>query len=113
MKQLVLALILLIAALSPTLAQSIGKTAQLNREETVALISKALTEVQSNFPSPAQSLSLEPAAVQKILKSATTQILNLRDELSDNNYIQVQSFSIDLPSGVSVQFSFPPEDRGE
>ena len=39
--------------------------------------------------------------------------MDLRDALSDNKYITIRTFSIDLPSGVSVQFDFPPEDRGE
>ena len=77
------------------------------------MVSKVLAEVQSNFPSPEQSLTLEPALVEKILKSATTQIMDLRDALSDNHFIQIQSFSINLPSGVLVNFAFPPEDRGE
>jgi hypothetical protein len=41
------------------------------------------------------------------------QIMNLRDSLTDNHFIQIQSFLINLPSGVSVNFAFPPEDRGE
>ena len=108
-----MSMMVLVAISAPAFAQSVGKTEALNREATVNLISKALAQVQSNFPSPAQALTLEPAVVEKILKAATAQIMDLRDALSDNHYIQVRWFSVDIPSGVTVQFSFPSKDRGE
>ena len=94
-------------------AQTPQSTEHLSRDETVSLVSTVLAEVQSNFPSPEQSLTLEPALVEKILKSATIQIMDLRDALADNHFIQIQSFTVNLPSGVSVEFTFPPDDRGE
>jgi hypothetical protein len=94
-------------------AQSLGRTEDLTRQQTVDLIAHILADVQANFPSPAQALSLEQAVVQRQLADSATKIMDLRDALSDNNHIMIRTFSIDLPSGVSVQFDFPPEDRGE
>jgi len=93
--------------------QSLGRTEVLTRQQTVDLIAHVLAEVQANFPSPAQAMSLEQTVVQQKLAISATKIMDLRDALSDNNYIMIRTFSIDLPSGVSVQFDFPPEDRGE
>ena len=104
---------LTISFVTDSAAQSLGRTGELSRQQTVDLIAHVLAEVQANFPSPDQALSLEPAVVQKQLAVSTTKIMDLRDALSDNNYIMIRTFSIDLPSGVSVQFDFPPEDRGE
>jgi hypothetical protein len=92
---------------------SAASTEHLSRNETVALVSRVLADVQSNFPSPEQSLTLEETLVEKILNSATIQVMDLRDSLADNHFIQIQSFAINLPSGVLVTFVFPPEDRGE
>ena len=89
---------LLFGAISLAQAQSLGRTEGLTREQTVDLIAHVLADVQSNFPSPAQALSLELTVVQKQLAMSTTMI---------------RTFSIDLPSGVTVEFDFPPEDRGE
>ena len=94
-------------------AQSLGRTEELTRQQTVDLIAHVLADVQANFPSPAQALSLEQAVVQRQLAVSASKIMDLRDALSDNNHIMIRTFSIDLPSGVSVQFDFPPEDRGE
>jgi hypothetical protein len=94
-------------------AQSLGRTGELTRQQTVDLIAHVLADVQSNFPSPNQAPTLEQRVVEQKLASSTTKIMDLRDALSDNNHIMVLTFSIDLPSGVSVQFDFPPEDRGE
>lgn len=113
MKKLLLVAVAGLMAVSGASAQSLGRTEELSREQTVQLIGHVLANVQSSFPSPAQALSLERAVVEQLLQSATSQIMDLRDALSDNNHIQIQSFSIDLPSGVSVEFVFPPEDRGE
>lgn len=99
--------------ISVAVAQAPESTQHLTRDDTVALVSRVLAEVQSNFPSPEQSLTLEPTVVEKILKSATIQIMDLRDALADNYFIQIHSFTVNLPSGVSVEFVFPPEDRGE
>lgn len=85
----------------------------LTRQQTVDLIAHVLAEVQANFPSPNQALSLEQAVVQTQLAISTTKIMDLRDALSDNKHIRILSFAIDLPSGVSVQFDFPAEDQGE
>jgi hypothetical protein len=92
---------------------SAASTEHLSRNETVALVSKVLADVQSNFPSPEQSLTLEETLVENILNSATIKVMNLRDSLADNHFIQIHSFAINLPSGVLVTFTFPPEDRGE
>lgn len=108
-----LAGVLLLGTMSPSAAQSLGRTAELTRQQTVDLIAHVLAEVQANFPSPNQALSLELSVVQKQLAISTTKIMDLRDALSDNHHIMIRTFSIDLPSGVSVQFDFPPEDRGE
>ena len=94
-------------------AQSLGRTEALNRQQTVDLIANVLADVQANFPSPTQALSLEQSVVRHQLAVSTTKIMDLRDALSDNHHITIRTFSIDLPSGVSVQFDFPPEDRGE
>ena len=109
----VLTLGLSIGSVSPSSAQSLGRTEQLTRQQTVDLIAHVLAEVQANFPSPDQALSLEQSVVQAKLAISATKIMDLRDALSDNNHIMIRTFSIDLPSGVSVQFDFPPEDRGE
>ncbi len=98
---------------SPTSAQLLGRTEGLTRQQTVDLIAHVLADVQANFPSPNQALSLEQAVVEKQLAISTTKIMDLRDALSDNTHIMIRTFSIDLPSGVSVQFDFPPKDRGE
>jgi hypothetical protein len=109
-----LALAILVTALqTPVAAQTLGRTEQLTREQTVELIGRVLADIQATFPSPAQALSLEKQIVEQIIHNATAQIMDLRDALSDNYHIQVLSFSIDLPSGISVRFGFPPEDRGE
>jgi len=108
-----LAGMLVLGTMSPGAAQSLGRTAELTRQQTVDLIAHVLAEVQANFPSPSQALSLERSVVQKQLAISTTKIMDLRDALSDNHHIMIRTFSIDLPSGVSVQFDFPPEDRGE
>ncbi len=94
-------------------AQSLGRTEGLTRQQTVDLIAHVLAEVQATFPSPTQALSLEQSVVQQKLAISATKIMDLRDALSDNYHIMIRTFSIDLPSGVSVQFDFPPEDRGE
>jgi hypothetical protein len=112
-RSFIVALLLLVGSATGAGAQGVVSTEHMTRDETVALVSQVLAEVQSNFPSPEQSLTLEPALVEKILKSATIQIMDLRDSLADNHFIQIQSFLINLPSGVSVEFVFPPEDRGE
>jgi hypothetical protein len=109
----ILLTILVLVSSSASSAQSLGRTEALTREQTVDLIGHVLAEVQSNFPSPAQALTLEQPVVEQMLKSATAKVMDLRDALSDNHFIQILSFSIELPSGVSVQFAFPPEDRGE
>lgn len=108
-----LAGILSLSAILPATAQSLGRTADLTRQQTVDLIAHVLAEVQANFPSPNQALSLEQRVVEQKLAISTTKIMDLRDALSDNNHIMIRTFAIDLPSGVSVQFDFPPEDRGE
>lgn len=108
-----LALLVALTLPGAAIAQPAPSTQHLTRDETVALVSQVLADVQSNFPSPAQALTLEPVLVEKILKSATIQIMDLRDSLADNHFIQIQAFLINLPSGVSVEFVFPPEDRGE
>lgn len=97
----------------PSAAQSLGRTEALTRQQTVELIAHVLAEVQANFPSPTQALTLEQAVVEQKLAISTTKIMDLRDALSDNNFIMIRTFAIDLPSGVSIQFDFPPEDRGE
>jgi hypothetical protein len=105
--------ILFLGSVSSSPAQSLGRTGALTRQQTVDLIAHVLADVQANFPSPDQALSLEQAVVQTQLAVSTTKIMDLRDALSDNGHIRILTFSIDLPSGVSVQFDFPPEDRGE
>lgn len=97
----------------PAFAQSLGRTEALTRDQTVELIANILADVQANFPSPTQALSLEQEVVRRQLALSTSKIMDLRDALSDNHHITIRTFSIDLPSGVSVQFDFPPEDRGE
>jgi hypothetical protein len=108
-----LACLVSLSALVPAAAQSLGRTGELSRQQTVDLIAHVLAEVQANFPSPNQALTLEQRVVEQKLAISTTKIMDLRDALSDNNHIMIRTFSIDLPSGVSVQFDFPPEDRGE
>lgn len=103
-----LALLLVLGTTSFGLAQSLGRTDELTRQQTVDLIAHVLAEVQANFPSANQALSLEQAVVEHKLARSTTQIMDLRDALSDNNHIRILTFSIDLPSGVSVAFDFPP-----
>ena len=98
---------------TPAAAQALGRTGELSRQQTVDLIAHVLADVQANFPSPNQALTLEKRVVEQKLASSATKIMDLRDALSDNNHIMIRTFSIDLPSGVSVQFDFPPEDRGE
>lgn len=105
--------VLALLAVPPVAAQSLGRTGELSRQQTVDLIAHVLAEVQANFPSPNQALTLEQKIVEQKLAISATKIMDLRDALSDNNHIMIRTFSIDLPSGVSVQFDFPPEDRGE
>jgi hypothetical protein len=112
-RPIALAAALLLTAMSLAQGQSLGRTEGLTREQTVDLIAHVLADVQANFPSPAQALSLELAVVQKQLATSTTKIMDLRDALSDNHHIMIRTFSIDLPSGVTVEFDFPAEDRGE
>jgi hypothetical protein len=58
--------LVLVAALAPGAgAQPVVSTEHLTRDKTVALVSQVLAEVQSNFPSPEQSLTLEPAVVER------------------------------------------------
>ena len=113
LRRLGLSLLFVLTLFGGANAETRQSTERLSRDETVALVSTVLAQVQSNFPSPEQSLTLEPALVEKILKSATIQIMDLRDALADNHFIQIQSFTVNLPSGVSVEFTFPPDDRGE
>lgn len=98
---------------STAAAQSLGRKEDLTRQQTVDLIARILADVQANFPSPAQALSLEQSVVKAKLADSATKIMDLRDALSHNNHIMIRTFSIGLPSGVSVQLDFPPEDRGE
>jgi hypothetical protein len=100
-----------LSTISSGAAQSLGRTHELSRQQTVELIAHVLSEIQANFPSATQALSLEQDVVRRQLEISTTKIMDLRDALSDNVHIRILTFSIDLPSGVSVEFDFPPADQ--
>ncbi len=109
-----LLLLALLVACGGASAQEHKYPQHLSQEETIELVSQTMADIQSAFPTIDQASTLEPAVVKNILVRATSMVLELRDDLLTNNYLRVASFSVDFPSGVTVQFSFPPiEDKGE
>jgi hypothetical protein len=117
MRPLAVALVMLIAVPGWAAAQQPPEQQppdQLTREQTVEMVSQIMSNIQAAFPTIEQASSLEPAMVKGILMRATTMVLELRDDLANNPYLRVSSFAVDFPSGVSVEFSFPPAaDLGE
>ena len=114
-------LLLALAAVStPVLAQyqqpESWSSDDLTRETTIERISAILADINAPYLRAAyQTNTLSEAVMRDVLDTSIREVLALRDNLASNPYVRVSSFSVGFPSGVSVEFTFPPidEEQGE
>lgn len=100
-------LVLLLANSSFAVAQTRAEpTSTVVRDATVAEIAQEFAELNINFQRDWQMAITEDAA-KAIVDTAIRRVLALRDRLADNPYIRIASFSVGLPAGISVEFTFP------
>ena len=81
-------------------------TSTVVRDATVAEIAQDIAELNINFQREWQ-MAMTADIAQDVVDSAIKRVLALRDRLADNPYIRIASFSIGLPAGISVEFTFP------
>jgi hypothetical protein len=99
------ALVLLAALAQPAASQTLTK------EETAQLVADQMAEINRVLPAAMfMSGSMSDSVVKEAVDAATRIILRLRDSLATNPYIRVSSFTVGLPAGVSVEFTFPPSE---
>ncbi len=101
--------ILTIAILAALNASASGQVPA-SQEETISLISEKLAAINEPFM---QAYSGQPipteSVVENLINNSIQRVLELREQLSGNLYVRLNSFAVGIPSGVSVEFTFPPE----
>ena len=75
----------------------------MSREDTLEYIGSELADINENFQPQQTGLTVEA------VKFAIERVMALRERLADNPYVRIESFSVGLPAGVSVDFTFPDE----
>lgn len=105
--KIVYVLFLLIIGCSAAAAQDRSEPmSTVGRDATVAEIAEEFAELNLRFQQEWQMAVTEDAA-QMVVDAAIKRVLALKDRLADNPYVRIASFSIGLPAGISVEFSFP------
>lgn len=99
MKKAVLCAILMACA-APAFAQSLD-----SKEGTLDYVATSLAEIDQASKAIVAAASQDTIAER--LKDALAKVSALRDTLRSNPYVQVAGFSVGLPAGVSVEFTFP------
>lgn len=94
---------------------------QPTREETFKFLSQELSQMNADAQD-LQRLGAYPATTSQLEDQIQERVGNLleranrvRDYLAGNPHVQVTGFSITIPWGVSLEFTFPPrsEDQAE
>ncbi|WP_284765384.1 hypothetical protein [Agrobacterium sp. CFBP2214] len=80
---------------STTLAQT--------REETLGVIADAT--VTLNEVNHAMNASENASVAAVLFKDALKRVSDLQDQLKDNPYFRLSSFSVNVPWGISVEFT--------
>lgn len=99
MKKAVICAILLACA-APAWAQSLD-----TKESTLNYVATSLAEIDQASKELVAAANQETIAER--LRDALAKVSALRDTLRNNPYVQVAGFSVGLPAGVSVEFTFP------
>ena len=103
------ALLIALLLVTPALAQNEnGDWANLTREQTFERISETLAQINEPFANSSMYAS-DKDWVQEVIAAGIRQVAQLRDYLAGNGYVEIRSFSVGIPWGVTVEFEFPPE----
>ena len=74
------------------------------------IIADKMAEIHALFPATQwSSAGVTDEAIRSMTEAATKKVLELRDALASNPYVRVSGFSVGVPAGVSVEFTFPPK----
>jgi len=88
----------------------------MTKEATLLLVQENLSEIIEEYRTATSQAHLGHAmasasTLRSALDVAIRRVVALRDSLAGNPYVRVASFSVGFPSGVNVEFQFPPPDE--
>ena len=90
-------------------ADNRGHWSNIDRETTIQRVSEEVAAASARFQREVMAAANDPDDLQKAIADAVAVLLGLRDFLAQNPFVRLNSFSVGIPSGLTVEFTFPSE----
>lgn len=98
------------AALTIVASSTAAMAQSATADSTTEIIADKMAEIHALFPAAQwNGAGVSDEAIRSVTEAAIKKVIELRDALASNPYVRVSSFSVGLPAGVSVEFTFPPK----